>query len=360
MSKELALAVALLLLISASCRKAPVFGESPSAAPSAAASAAPAASAASPGATAEPSAVTVQLPTKPIPAQLPNVLARVNGEDVKKADFDLLMRNIEAGSPVPPDRRDEVVRRALDQLVTYTVLQQEARKQKISVTDAEVDERFKSLRAQFPTEEAFNQALADRKMTSDRLRADARHQLLIGKMMEAQVAGVPQATDDEARAFYDKNPDKFKTPDAVRASHILLMADEKADPATKQAVRAKIDALLVRVKKGEDFAALAKEHSQDPTSAVRGGDLNYFGWGRMVPAFEQAAFALAPGQTSDVVTTPFGYHIIKVTDRKAAGTTPFEQVSERIKQFLVEQRKQQHADAFIDQLKKKAKIEVLI
>jgi peptidyl-prolyl cis-trans isomerase C len=133
-------------------------------------------------------------------------------------------------------------------------------------------------------------------MTSDRLRDDARNQLMIDKMMEAQVAGVLQATDDEARAFYDKNPGKFKTPDAVRASHILLMVDEKSDSATKQAVRAKIDALLVRVKKGEDFAALAKEHSQDPTSAVRGGDLNYFGRGRMVPAFEQAAFALEPGQ----------------------------------------------------------------
>jgi peptidyl-prolyl cis-trans isomerase C len=295
-----------------------------------------------------------------MPAPLPDVLARVNGEDVKKGDFELLMRNIEAGNPLPPDRRDDVMRRALDQLTTYTLLRQEARAQKVSVTEAEVDERYKSLRGQFPTEEAFKQALADRKMTSDRLRDDARNQLLIAKLMEAQVAGVPQASDADARAFYDKNPDKFKTPDSVRASHILLMVDEKADPATKQAVRARIDALLVRVKKGEDFAALAKEHSQDTSSAVRGGDLSYFGRGRMVPPFEQAAFALQPGQTSDIVTTSYGYHIIKVTERKAAGTTPYDEVGDRIKQFLLEQKKQQHADAFIEGLKKKAKIEVLV
>ena len=125
------------------------------------------------------------------------------------------------------------MRRALDQLVTYTVLQQEARQQRITVTEAEVDERFKSLRAQFPTEEAFKQALADRKMTADRLRDDARNQLVVGKMMEAQVTAVPQPSDAEARDFYDKNPDKFKTPDAVRASHILLMVDEKADVITR-------------------------------------------------------------------------------------------------------------------------------
>ena len=110
---------------------------------------------------------------------------------------------------------------------------------------------------------------------------------------------------------------------------------------------------------GADFAELAKKHSADG-SAQQGGDLNFFTKGQMVPAFDQVAFALKPGQISDIVTTQFGYHIIKVTERRAASTVPFEQVSERIKEYLTEQQKQKKAQAFIQSLKQKAKIEVLV
>jgi peptidyl-prolyl cis-trans isomerase C len=178
-------------------------------------------------------------------------------------------------------------------------------------------------------------------------------------MMDAEVAAAPAATDEEVRDFYAKNPDRFQREESVRASHILITADEKADDALKRKARAEIEAILKRAKKGEDFAALAKAHSQDG-SAAQGGDLNYFSRGQMAPPFEQAAFGLQPGQFSDVVTTQYGYHIIKVTDRQAASVVPLEQVSERVKQFLTEQHKQERADAFIDGLKQKSRIEVLI
>ena len=148
----------------------------------------------------------------------------------------------------------------------------------------------------------------------------------IAKMMNAQVANTTEATDAEVKDFYDKNPDRFKRAESVRASHILLMVDPKADEATKQQTRTKIDGILKRAKGGEDFAALAKENSQDG-SAAQGGDLGYFPKEKMVPAFADVAFALKTGEISDVVTTQFGVHIIKVTDRKPAGTVPLEEVS---------------------------------
>jgi peptidyl-prolyl cis-trans isomerase C len=117
--------------------------------------------------------------------------------------------------------------------------------------------------------------------------------------------------------------------------------------------------VLKQARAGADFAELAKKHSADG-SAQQGGDLNFFTKGQMVPQFDQAAFAMKPGQISDIVTTQFGYHIIKVTDHRPASTVPFEQVSGRIKDFLTEQQKQQKADAFIQSLKQKAKIEVLV
>ena len=138
--------------------------------------------------------------------------------------------------------------------------------------------------------------------------------MMIDKMMEAELATTTVATEAEAKDFYDKNPDKFKQGEGVRASHILVMANESADEATKKKARAKIDAVLKRVSAGEDFAVLAKENSEDG-SKDQGGDLGFFTKGQMVPAFDEAAFALKPGEISDVVTTQFGYHIIKVVEQ---------------------------------------------
>ncbi len=332
----------------AACRKAP-------------AAAAAATQAPTPAAGQTPAAPAPPAPPKPMPAQLPEVLARVNGEEVKKADFDRLIKNMElsANQPIPAERRDEIMRGALDQLVTYTVLSQETRARKVEVTDAEIDSTLKQMQSQFPTEAEFKQALTARGMTVERLRADARLDMSINKMMQAEATSGAPPTDVQIREFYDKNPDKFKQEEAVRASHILIPADEKADEATKKKARAEADEVLKQVKAGGDFAALAKKHSKDG-SAAQGGDLNFFTKGQMVPAFDQAAFSMKPGQTSEIVTTPFGYHIIRVTEQRAASTVPFEQVSERIKEYLTEQQKQGRAQAFIEQLKQKAKIEVLV
>ena len=302
-----------------------------------------------------------QEPPKPMPAELPDVLARVNGQDVKKSDFDMLLRNMELSQgPIPAERRDEVLRAALNQLVEYTLLQQEAKNRNVTVSEAEVNERIKTMQGQFPTEEAFQKALGARNMSIDRLKDDARVDMVISRLMEAEVASAQPATDAECKEFYDKNPDKFKRGEAVRASHILVLADEKADDATKKKARAQIEAINKRVKAGEDFAKLAQEHSQDG-SAAQGGDLNFFERGKMVPPFEQAAFAMKPGEVSDIVTTQFGYHIIKVTDRRVASTVPLdEQLTERVRQFLTEQKKQEKAASFVASLKQKSKIEVLV
>jgi peptidyl-prolyl cis-trans isomerase C len=297
---------------------------------------------------------------KPLPAELPDVLARVNDQPVTKLDFERLIKNIEASNgPIPAERRDEILRRALDQLITYTVMKQEAATRGLSVTDAEVDGQMQQMQKQFPNPADFDKALAARNTTREQLKADARHEMLINKMIEDELATTAAATDGEAKDFYDKNPDKFKQGETVRASHILVMANEKSDEAAKKAARTKIEGILKRVKAGEDFAKLAKENSDDG-SKEQGGDLGFFPQGKMVPEFEKAAFSLKPGEISDIVTTQFGYHIIKTTERKEATMVPFDQVKPRLLDFLSNQKKQERGRAFIDEAKKKAKIEVLV
>jgi peptidyl-prolyl cis-trans isomerase C len=175
-------------------------------------------------------------PAKPLPAQLPDVLARVNGEAVMKADFDRLIKNMElrANQPIPAERRDDLYRKALDELVTYTVLSQETRARKFNVTDADVDGSIQQMRSQFPSEDAFKKALEARGMSLDKLKADTRIDISINKMVEAEVSTQPPPSDAQIRDFYDKNPDKFKQDETVRASHILFKVDENADAATKK------------------------------------------------------------------------------------------------------------------------------
>lgn len=311
---------------------------------------------------AEAAAATPQPePPKPMPAELPPVLARVNDEEVTKSDLDRLIRNIEmsAGQPVPAERRDEILRGALDQLITYTALRQEIRARNIAIPEPEVEANLAQMRKQFPTEKDFEKALADRSMTMDRLRADARIDMAINKMMEDEVALEPEANDAQVRDFFDKNPDKFKQDEAVRASHILIGLKPDADDATKQKARARAEDLARQAKGGADFADLARKNSDDG-SAQAGGDLNYFVPGQMVAPFDRAAFSMQPGQVSDVVDTEFGFHVIKVTDRRAASTVSFEQVSSKIRDHLTQQARQARAQTFIEAVKNKAKIEVLV
>lgn len=300
-------------------------------------------------------------PAKPVPAVLPDVVARVNGESVKKADFERMIRTIEgrAGQPIPADRRDEILRGALDQLVVYTLLAQESKARGIKVDDAEVNQKMQELRGQFPSQQAFDQALKDRGMTEDSLRRDASVDLSVNKLMDTEVASAPAPTDADVKDFYDKNPEKFKQEEQVRASHILIRVDQNAPAATRAKAKAQIESILKQARAGADFATLARKYSQDG-SAPQGGDLNYFSRGQMVPQFDDVAFKLKVGQISSVVTTEFGYHIIKVTDHKPGRTVPFDEAKPRIAQFLTEQKKHQQADAYIDSLKKKSKIEILI
>lgn len=299
-------------------------------------------------------------PKKPVPAQLPDVLARINGEPVSKVDFDRLVKNMEtaAGRPIPAERRDELLRGALDELVTLHLLSQEAKSRNITVPESDIDSNINALRK--PNEEQFQAALAARGMTIEQMRADAAIQMRINKMMQGEVSTVPGATEAEAREFYDKYPDRFK-PEEVRASHILIKVPNN-DEATVKKAQARAESVLKQAQAGADFADLARKYSDDD-SKKNGGDLNFFQRGkfqRELQQFETTAFSLKTGQVSEIVATPYGFHIIKVTDRRVLPITPFEDVSSQIRELLFSQRKEEKAKALLDSLRKKAKIEVMI
>jgi parvulin-like peptidyl-prolyl isomerase len=338
----LVLAVGLAIGLTAACKKAQ---------PAPAAAAPAAAGAAQPAA------------PKPVPAQLPEVLARVNGDPVNRTDFERAVKNVEAqaGGQVPAERRDAVYRQVLDQIVAFKLLAQEAQARKVAIADAEIDGQVAEIRKQFPDEQAFASALAQRSMTPDALKRDIRQQMLAMKLVDTDVKPTVSVGDKEIAEFYQKNPDRFQQPEAVHVAHILLRVPENADAAAKAKAKADADKVALELrKKGADFAALAKRYSQD-NSAVNGGDLGFVAKGQgLPPVFEGAAFALQPGQISAVVETPAGFHIIKAMERRAGRTIPLEEVKAQVGQFLTQEQMQEKTAALVEKLKSKGKVEILI
>jgi peptidyl-prolyl cis-trans isomerase C len=323
-------------------------------APTASAQSSPSAPAATPQAPPTPAA-------KPVPAQLPEIVARVNGESISGKDLEDAVRAVagQAG-PIPPDERDRVYRGVLDNMVGYRLMIQEAKARKVTVADAEVEAQVAQIRAQFPSDAQFQQALAAQKTTLEAIRNDARDEMSASKLVDTEIAAKVAVKPEAITDFYQKNQDKFQQGPRVRASHILIGIPQNADVATKQQAKTKAEGLLKDLKAGKDFAATAKANSQDPGSAPNGGDLGYFEQGQMVPPFEQAAFALKPGEMSEVVETQFGYHIIKVAEKQDSRVVPLEEAKTQIEQYLTQQNRRAQTELFVNALKAKAKIEILI
>jgi len=178
----------------------------------------------------------------------------------------------------------------------------------------------------------------------------------IQQLIDQQFIQKTKVPEKDIKNFYDSHPESFKEPEQIRARHILINVDSNADESTKTEARKKIKEVQKRLKKGEEFAALAKEFSEGP-SGKNGGDLGFFKRSQMVKPFEDVAFALAPGKVSDLVETGFGYHLIKVVDKKPTSTVDYAKVRDRLQQYLQQQKVREKVDTHIKELKVKAKVE---
>jgi peptidyl-prolyl cis-trans isomerase C len=314
------------------------------------------------GAAGQAAAPDAPEPPKPVPAVLPQVCARIDGQPVGRGELEAAVKMAEAnaGKPVPADQRDAVYRTLLDQVILFRLLSAEAKVRGITVTPEEVASRIAAIKQQFPSEAEFQKKLLERKTTLQQLEDDQRRDLLHAKTIEAEVAPKVAVTPADLDDFYAKNPDQFKEPETVRASHILFSVAQDATPQAKTAARTEAEGVLKRAKSGEDFAALARQYSKDPGSAQVGGDLNFFPKEQMVPEFSNAAWALKPGEISGLVDSQFGIHIIKVTDRRAGRTVPLADVKDRLEAFLKQRKQQELMRAYLSSLKAKYRVEVLL
>lgn len=298
----------------------------------------------------------------PVPETLPAVVARVNAHEITNVELERAVRSaeIQAGQALPAHLRDQIYRSVLERLVSFRVLLQESASRGLKVDETVVDERINSLKANFPTPEAFETQLDSWDTTLDILRGETRRDLLVERVLETAVPSEVEVDAETARAFYDQHMEQFTGGGAAQARHILIGLSPDAAEADKASARARAEGVLGDLEAGGDFAELAQAHSEDQASAATGGDLGQVVKGQTVPAFEAALFALSPGEHSGVVETPFGFHIIQLMALEEATTVPFAEASVQIREFLVRTEQQARTETFVAELRTNSDIEILI
>jgi peptidyl-prolyl cis-trans isomerase C len=286
-------------------------------------------------------------------------VAVVNGVKIGEKDVAQLVDIMQKSNFVPPDSttkgstpQEKQRNFAIERLIDRAVALQDARKAKIVPLPAEIDQQVSQFKAQMGAGDSLPAGL-----TADELRQNITDDLTINQYFEKTLIDKIQVDSIEVRQYFDSHPEMFQGQEQVHARHILFRVSQSESDSMKTAVGKKAQAVLEQVKKGQDFAELARKHSEDPGSGPNGGDLGFFGRGQMVKPFDDAVFSLLPGQTSGIVETPFGLHIIKVEERKAAEPLQLDAIRPQLEQFLKSRKVQTAVDSRLAELKAKAKIE---
>ena len=309
-----------------------------------------------------------QADTEAIPPAAPNalfpsVVARVNGTSIPGTELEQLVRGELAniGNPkwadLREDYRGQLVLNILDSLISSKLLYQKATASGVKATDAEVQAEMQKVASNFKSDADLNLALASQNLDRATLEKNLTQNLVISKFVDENVNKKIEVTQEELGKYYSTHVTEFQHPDIVRTSHILIQPAGDT-PEQDSLAKQRAEALLARINKGEDFAKLARENSMD-ASASQGGDIGFTTKDSLAPEYGEAAFLLPVGGIK-LIKTQFGYHVIKVTDKKKEGLSTLEEVKDQLTQFMKNQKAQAELTKLVDQLRNEAKVDILI
>lgn len=273
------------------------------------------------------------------------VIVTVNGEPILHRQVEREIETLAREGYPPP------VEEVFSQLIARKLLHQAAVKQSLTASEAEIEEALAAAASRAGSSENLEKELAASGDSLEDLKKLLREQIEIGKAIDARIGDRAKVTDATAEEYYLRNPGMFEI---IHARHILRRAPEDAAEEDRNRARQEIEKIADRLAAGEDFAELARQESEDPGTAPKGGDLGSIHRGEMVPSFEEAAFSLQPGQTSEVVETRFGFHLIRVDEKK---TIIFEEARETIRQALERAIRDRLTDQWVLELQKESRIE---
>ncbi|KNZ68901.1 PpiC-type peptidyl-prolyl cis-trans isomerase [Thermincola ferriacetica] len=300
-------------------------------------------------------------------------VAEVNGEKITQEQLDKRVNKMklayeQQGASFEGEQGKQMLeaikKQTLDQMIDQLLIKQAAEKEGVAPSDAEVQKRFDEIKKRFKSEKEFEDALKNYNYTEEELKEYIAQQAMTDALFQKVTKDV-KVTEEDMKKYYEERKDSFKEPEKIKARHILIKFDTANEKVGRKEEEAKkmAEELIAKLNNGADFAELAKEKSEDPGSKNDGGLLkdpmgsDYFARGVMVKEFDDAAFALKKGEiTKKPVKTQFGYHIIKVEDKKPEKQKTYEEAKEQIKKDLPNTRKQEVFNKYIEGLKQKAKI----
>ncbi|MEK7677609.1 MAG: peptidylprolyl isomerase, partial [Verrucomicrobiota bacterium] len=296
------------------------------------------------------------------------VVARGKGFEIKNSQVEEVFLRYKANlaannRTIPETEREPVEKEILDELIATQLLLQRATEAD-RIAGKETADKFVAERiSQAVSEESFNRQLRVTGMTPQQFRAKVLEQAVVKAVIDREIKAQQTVTDDQIKQFYETNVVDFQQREQARVSHILISTKDIAtrqelSEAQKQEKLQLTGKILTRARAGEDFAKLVKGFSDDAESKDKGGEYT-FARGQMPPEFEAAAFSLQPNQISDVVTTRFGYHIIRLAEKIPARKVELSKVQEQIKERLLQEAVQKQIPDYVAKMRKEAGVEVI-
>jgi peptidyl-prolyl cis-trans isomerase C len=292
------------------------------------------------------------------PSKVVGPVAKVNGKEIPPDEYNAELDKIQKhGAKIPDERLGRIKENILKRLIEAELINQSIEKDQIKVPTEEIDKAFEEYKARFKSDEQFQNYLKHGKLTIEDIKARIQEKRALEMLIEKR--GSLTVSDEEAKDFYEKNKRFYQEKEAVHAMHILIKLEKEATKEMEDEALKKVKEAQDSLAKGEDFIEVAKRYSEGP-SAPKGGDLGFFTRGQMVKPFEDKAFTMKPGETSEPVRTRFGYHIIKVLERRDETQKPYEEVKDQIFESLKNKKFFQERRTLLENLEKEAKIEKLV
>ncbi len=295
--------------------------------------------------------------------ELPEVVAKVDGDPILRIDVLRVFNGIVLASgfepsKLTPEARKDSTAKVVEELINDRLLTRASKD--IAVSDAEVDLRFQQLKLGYPDEAIFREELIKGGQTEASIRDNLRTALKQERWLAAQVEGKLAVSPEEIEKVYKESSIAFSTPEMVRASHILLQIYPGATAAVITEKQRQLKSIADRLIKGEAFAPLARQYSEDTVTRDAGGDLGYFAKDDVDPAFSNAIFNKNVGDIVSPVRTKIGLHIIQLTGRRPAAPIPLDQISGRIGNLIQVEKRKEELKKVLESLRQKAKIEIFL
>jgi peptidyl-prolyl cis-trans isomerase SurA len=319
----------------------------------------------------EPEAATLRTGQTSAPAtaaprgKLTNAIAAIVNDEVVtlneiNREAQPFIREAEKQAPLDDTARSQIRRSALERVVEKKLVEQKIKELNIKVTDEEIRQAIDDVKKQnnIPSQEAFVAALASQGLSYELYRTQLQEQIEKLKLVSVEVRAKIHVSETELREFYDSNRSKYTEDESYRARHIFFKTNEKSGAEDIKLSMKNALMVLAEARSGKDFTELAKTYSEDPAARKDGGDLGLFKKGDMQPELEAAIITMKPGEISELVYTPVGFHIIKLEERISGKLKPFEGLKAEIEEAVYKKKSEERFSQWAKDLRAKATIEI--